>query len=543
MVHMWFGNLVTMKWWNDLWLNESFADYLSYYAMSKGKLFSDSLEHFFSRKDWAYMQDQLSTTHPIVASANDTTEAFSNFDGISYAKGASVLKQLMFYIGEKNFKTGIRIYLKKFYEKNTVLNDFLSCMSQSSGEDIVSWSKQWLETTGVNTLIFKNNGTFAYIEQLPSRNNNQLRDHVVKYESFAIIKNIVSNIGEGKVTIKSNKTKFCLNQNNEFLLLNAKDHDYVKVFFEENDIEFISKYVSSIDDRFSRRIIWGNLWQMVRDDALSPIRFLELIEKHINLEKDITVCQNQLVAKVIATISTFLTNENKKLWCDRFYSCSSKTLKNIGSIEKQNTFFDLLLYSATSKKSLTELYGILNDDIIIKNLDIDQDKRWRIIHRLCIYNFCSPKNIVNKEIINDPGDLGSKKAYLALSSIKDEKTKSNYWHDFIGDDNSNSTDYIRYGMSGFIEQSQEEILTPYIDLYFKSLIKIYTEKDLHYSSAFGKLLFPDNFKHQTILQKTNGFLKDNKNIPKLCKKQLIEKCDDLKRQIPIIEKQNKINLY
>ena len=184
MVHMWFGNLVTMKWWNDLWLNESFADYLSYYAMSKGKLFPDAFEFQFSRKEWAYMQDQLSTTHPIVGSAEDTIDAFSNFDCISYAKGASVLKQLTYYIGEDKFRDGIRLYLKKFYENNTVLEDLLICMSETSGIDIVEWSKKWLETTGVNTLKFNPDKDQCYIEQMPSETNHKIRDHAIKYETY-----------------------------------------------------------------------------------------------------------------------------------------------------------------------------------------------------------------------------------------------------------------------------------------------------------------------------------------------------------------------
>jgi aminopeptidase N len=537
MVHMWFGNLVTMKWWNDLWLNESFADYLSYYAMSNGKLFPDSLEHFFSRKDWALMQDQLSTTHPIVASAEDTTEAFSNFDGISYAKGASVLKQMMFYIGEDNFRNGIRVYLKKYYEKNTILDNFLSCMSEESGVDINSWSKQWLETTGVNTLKPKLNNNSCIVQQLPSANNNQLRDHAILYENYSIVNNEPTIVDEGKIFIKGENSEFDINQSGDFLLLNAKDHDYIKVFFEERDIEFISQHVSSIKDRFTRRIIWGNLWQMVRDNALSPIKFLEMIKKHLVLEKDITLIQGQLSTKASAIISIFLTKENRKKWSDTFFNLAFKTLNNDGDEETQITWFDLLLSCANETSSLNKMKQLLDGEISFKNLTIDQDKRWRIVNRLCAYNIASPLKLIEVEKKNDPGDLGKKKAYLATVSIPDLKNKTKNWDAFNSNKENLSTDFMRYGMSGFFWPNQTELLSQFINPFFHHLVDIYKNKDMHYSSAFGSVLFPSIFEPQLILEKAELFLNQNKDLPKLCKKGLIENCDHLKRRIPILERQ------
>ena len=538
MVHMWFGNLVTMKWWNDLWLNESFADYLSYYAMSNGKLFPDSLEHFFSRKDWAYMQDQLSTTHAIVGSAEDTNDAFSNFDGISYAKGASVLKQMMFYIGEDNFRNGIRTYLKKFYEQNTVLDDFLSCMSDASGKDIISWSKQWLETTGVNTLKPSLNDSTCTVQQIPSAVNNQLRDHAVLYESYSIKNNETTIVDSGKIFIKGDSTQFNLKNNGDFLLINAKDHDYVKVFFEERDIEFIKNHVSSINDRFTRRIIWGNLWQMVRDNALSPIRFLEMIEKHLKLEKDITVCQGQLTSKAIAAMSIFLTKQNKNIWTDKFFNLSLQTLQSNNDVESQLTWFDLLLYSTCSNSSLSSIKDVLDGQLTFENLSIDQDKRWRIINKLSAYNFSNPLELIEKEQGLDPGSMGTKKAYSARVSIPDADIKSTNWEKFINNDENLSTDLIRAGMNGFMWSNQQDLLKPYIDPYFEHLQNIYKEKDLHYSSAYGGILFPSIFEPKSILEKTEQFIKKNSDLPKLCKKELIENCDHLKRRIPVLDAQN-----
>ena len=537
MVHMWFGNLVTMKWWNDLWLNESFADYISYYAMSKGKLFSDSLEYFYSRKDWAYMQDQLSTTHPIVGSAEDTKDAFANFDGISYAKGASVLKQMILYVGEKNFRDGIRAYLKKYYEKNTILDDFLSCMSKSSGKNIVSWSKQWLETTGVNTMQAQLNHNTCTVQQFPSQNNNLIRDHAILYESYILKNQKPKSIFEDKIYIIEEKTQFKLASESNFLLLNSKDHDYVKVYFNSEDIKFIKKHVSSIEDRFARRIVWGNLWQMVRDNQFSPITYLKMIKEHLILEKDITVCQSQLISKAVSTISLFLNDENRNLWKDEFFKQSLKILKMGGNTEKQLTWFNMILFSSNDIHSLNVIKNILEGGIIFENLKIDQAKRWRIINKLSSYNYKNTKELIKQEEIADRSSLGRKNAYMAKISIPNTKSKSYYWNDFSKNQNNLSTDFIRTGMTGFLQNNQKEILKPYINLYFDNLKRIYETKDLHYSSAYGEILFPSIFDPAVILEKTETYIANTSDLPKLCLKQLIEHCDNLKRRIPILKPQ------
>ena len=537
MVHMWFGNLVTMKWWNDLWLNESFADYLSYYAMSKGSLFPDSLEHMFSRKEWAYMQDQLSTTHPIVGTAEDTAEAFSNFDGISYAKGASVLKQMMFYIGENKFREGIRVYLKKYRKKNTVLEDFLSCMSQASGIDIVGWSKQWLETTGVNTFKPAIHGTDCTVKQIPSANNNQLRDHAVLYECYAVANGKPQKSENGKIFITGSTTKISLKSAAEFILLNAGDHDYAKVYFRDQDLDFIQENLTSIKERFTRRIIWGNLYQMVRDNALSPIRFLELIESHSGNEPDSAVLQTHLNQKATMVKAWYLTDENRKLWSERLFNLAIKNLEKEQDDQFQMSWFNLLHTSAESDNSIEYMNSILDGETAYANLEIDQEKRWKIVTKLCSFDFQNAEELVQLELKNDPGDLGEKRAFSAKAAFPDLKVKSLYWDMFTNEKQTHSTDYMRYGMGGFFWYSQKALLNPYVDKFFQDLKTIYETRDMHYSSAFGSALFPMVMDVEQTLKHTKDFLDKNSTLPKLCRKDLIENADHLERRLPILQNQ------
>jgi len=537
MVHMWFGNLVTMKWWNDLWLNESFADYLSYYAMSKGKLFPDSFEFLLNRKEWAYMQDQLSTTHPIVGSAVDTADAFASFDGISYSKGASVLKQLTYFIGEEKFRNGIRIYLKKFYEKNTVLDDFLSCMSEASGIDIISWSKKWLETTGVNTLRLDMSENSCFVKQLPSENNNELRSHAIMYEGYdtdngkAIIKE------SGKLFIKGNKTDLELKSSSKFILLNAQDHDYVKIRFRDEDLQFIFNNLNSIEDRFTQRIIWGNLWQMLRDNALSPMWYLELVEKFADIEKDPTVLQGQMLQKASGIKNVYLTDKNRQLWSERLYDLSFENLKKGQNDQFQISWFDLLLNCAESEKSIQDIRMILDGEITFNNLTIDQEKRWDIVTKLCAYNSQDSCDLISKEEDGDPGDLGKKRAFMARVAMPNIDVKSEYWDMFVSSKQEHSSAFLRYGMEGFFWHKQKDMLQPYADKYFDNLKNIFETKDVHYSSNYSAILFPMTMNAEKTLNQTEDFINTNENLPKLCKKGLIENADHLKRRIPILDSQ------
>ena len=537
MVHMWFGNLVTMKWWNDLWLNESFADYLSYYAMSKGNLFPDALEYLLSRKEWAYMQDQLSTTHPIVGSAHDTNDAFSNFDGISYSKGASVLKQLTYFIGEDKFRNGIRIYLKKYYEKNTVLDDFLSCMSETSGINIIEWSKKWLETTGVNTLKLEGNGDENFIIQMPSDSNNILREHAIMYEAYIRNNNKVILSETNKVLIKNKKTEITLKETADFILLNANDYDYAKIYFGDQDLNFIYEHIHSIDNRFTRKIIWCNLWQMLRDNSLSPIWFLELVEKQSDLELNKTVLESHMLQKVNTIKNIYLTEKNRNSWSNRLYKLSIKNLNKAKDEQTQISWFNLLLSCSESEQTNSFIYKILNKDIIFQKIAIDQDKRWRIITTLASNNFSKSTKLIEIEEKLDPSDIGKKSAFKAKISLPDLNSKLKYWKMFTSNIQEHSSSYLRHGMQGFFWNSQRDLLKEFSDKFFNDLENIHKTKDVHYASDYSTLLFPSIMDINTTAKKTVSFIRDNNKLTKLSRKYLIENNDNLNRRLPIILKQ------
>ncbi|NEX15019.1 MAG: aminopeptidase N [Prosthecochloris sp.] len=541
MVHMWFGDLVTMKWWNDLWLNESFADYLSYFAMSKGKLFSDALEHMYVRKEWAYQQDQYATTHPIAASARDTIEAFSNFDGISYSKGASVLRQLQYFIGDEAFRAAISQYFKKFAEKNTTLDDFLSIMSETSGMDIVAWSRQWLETTGVNTLLSRIENSKLRIEQQGSADNNLIRQHAIEFTGYRQSGGTLVENETQKIIIDGKTTEATLKPDTAFVILNTHDHDYVKVFYSNDAIAIARESLQTIEDPFARRLVWGSLWQMVRDNAFAPTEFIEMGIELATEEKDVSILNSHIIAKIKAIVSVYLTDDNRAIWMPELNTMARERLaRPENSEQEQIIWFGLLLETALLPDELDYLHTLITGAESVASLEIDQEKRWNIIARLMACGHAETEQLFSNEKDLDISDLGLKKAFMVQASRPDSAEKETCWQAFT-DQSSRSTDFLRYGMKGFHWRTQKDLLTPYIDRFFEAVEKVYTERDVHYAGAFGHDLFPHWRQTPDMLHKIETFVNEEgtngSELPALLRKQLIEQADDLKRILPILEKQ------
>ncbi|WP_294345899.1 aminopeptidase N [Prosthecochloris sp.] len=541
MVHMWFGDLVTMKWWNDLWLNESFADYLSYFAMSNGKLFGDALEHLYVRKEWAYQQDQYATTHPIAASARDTIEAFSNFDGISYSKGASVLRQLQYYIGDEAFRAAIGQYFKRFAEQNTTLDDFLSIMSEKSGIDIVAWSRQWLQTTGVNTLSSRIENGRLRIEQQGSADNNLIRQHAIALTGYRQSGSALVENETQKIIIDGKTADTQLKPDTAFVILNTHDHDYVKVFYSQDAIDIARKSLQTIEDPFARRLVWGSLWQMVRDNAFRPTEFIEMGIELAMKEKDLSILNSHIIAKIKAIVSVYLTDDNRAIWMPKLNTMARERLAvTDNSEEKQIIWFGLLLETALLSDELDYLHGLVTGTESIASLEIDQEKRWNVIARLMACGHTEAETLFSNEKELDKSDLGLKKAFMVQASRPDSAEKESCWQTFT-EESSRSTDFLRYGMKGFHWHMQKDLLTPFADRFFEAIENIYTERDVHYAEAFGHYLFPHWHQTPDMLRKIETFLdkkdSDGGELPALLRKLLIEQADDLKRILPIMEKQ------
>ncbi|MCE9499238.1 MAG: aminopeptidase N, partial [Leptospira sp.] len=387
MAHMWFGNLVTMKWWNGLWLNESFATYMAAIAMERGTEFKESFLLFYqTMKAGAYFEDEQITTHPIEAPARDTREAFANFDGITYGKGASALKQLAYLIGESNFKNGVRDYLKKYSFSNATISGFIGSLSNSYGKELLPWSKSWIEEAGLNSIKVKfscDAGKISLLEIIQSAPDLHPTIRLHKLNLLILVKGSGKEysfeINSRNNPIRSLKGTPCP----DFAYPNYLDYDYSKIELDPVSLKYVPEILSKSNDSFLKTMLWKNLWDMYKDAKLSLQEYTRILLTASSQEEDNTVIQG-----ILANIGSLKKYINKYPEPDakniriKLESFLWDRIEKHGAIETRKLFLDSYIQFAQSEISLNNLQKLYAGTLILKDIEIDQDRRWNIVYSL-----------------------------------------------------------------------------------------------------------------------------------------------------------------
>jgi aminopeptidase N len=331
MAHMWFGDLVTMKWWNDLWLNESFAEWAAHWASTGATKYNEAWTLFHvQRKAWAYRQDQLPSTHPIAANMPDLDSVYENFDGITYAKGASALRQLVAWVGEENFLKGLKAYFDKHAWKNTELSDLLTELSVASGRDLDSWTKLWLQSSGATLLRpviktdDKNVITSAIINQEPPSSPPGLppvlRPHRLAVGTYEKQGNKLVRTNRFEIDVEGAVTEvkeLIGLKRPALILVNDDDLTYAKIRLDDVSLDTATKEIASIDSSLSRALIWGAVWDMVRDGEVGTGKYLDLVLSGLAAETDIGLVQ-QVLMQCRSAIDVYADRKNRIYYNTKF---------------------------------------------------------------------------------------------------------------------------------------------------------------------------------------------------------------------------------
>lgn len=462
MAHMWFGDLVTMRWWNGLWLNESFASFMSHWAVDQATDFSGSWQAFFSgMKQWAYWEDQLVTTHPIELPVQDTDQAESNFDGITYGKGASVLKQLRFYIGEDEFIEGLQRYFQKFSFKNTNTSDFIKMLSEASNKDLSQWQHSWLHTAGLNTLkvnwecetdaetqkskiskfdLLQSSPTGTSQNSSPNEGND-LRIHKTEIALLQFPKGKNKNNIPLKVdqtfavtySAASTPVKEAIGKPCPVLVFpNYHDQDYVKVELDATSLKETAQHLDKISDAWIRQMLWHTLWEMVIDGNIRAQDYAEIVLQKISKEKD-----TQVLSKVLKTLvdpnagrNTVLKilppSQRNELLSQIEILTRKQLLAAPGGSDLQLVWYQAYLDSAQSPQSLKFIHNILEGKQKLKGFKLDHDHKWELIQSLARNGFAQATELIQEQLEDDPSDMGQKAAIAAEAAIP-TKINKNLW--------------------------------------------------------------------------------------------------------------------
>lgn len=522
MAHMWFGDLVTMTWWDDLWLKESFADYMGAHASAVATRYHDAWVKFAaSRKAWAYQQDQLPTTHPIVADITDLEAAKLNFDGITYAKGAAVLKQLVAFVGDEAFFEGARRYFAANAFGNTTLDDFLVQLSAVSGRDMRDWSAAWLQTSGVSTLWTEADGEGRYVLVQTDPRPHRLRIGLYERTDGRIVRR-----EQRELDVIGERTEIEL-PDSDLLLLNDDDLTYVKARLDERSLRTVEESLSSIEDPLARALVWSSLWNATRDGELDAARYLEMVRAHAPAESNIGLLTGVL-ANAVYTIRHFVgdahRDEEQRRWTEAVWSALQAA--EAGSDAQLSWARAFATSSAFDDLHHAQVRALLDGDVP-DGLVVDPDLRWQLLTALVTTGHADLADVDAEQARDDTGD-GRTAARQARASRPEAAVRRAAW-DSAWNDLSLSNDHLDAEIGGFRAGGRRDLISGFDDEYFDRIGSVWGERSIEIARRLVLGFFPST----ESLDLVDTWLAENAAAPAALRRLVIEQRDHLSRDLKV----------
>ncbi len=523
MAHMWFGDLVTMKWWDDLWLNESFAEWAAHHASVEATQYTEAWVNFVNqRKSWGYRQDQLPTTHPIVADMFDLDAVEVNFDGITYAKGASALRQLVAWVGEDAFFTGIRAYFKKHAWGNTELQDLLVELEQACGRSLTDWTQRWLQTAGVNTLrpeIVVQDGKYKSVTILqeppvaPEGVDQLLRPHHIGIGLYNRVGTQIKRDNRIEIDVDGARTdvpELVGQPVADLMLLNDGDYTFVKIRLDENSAKTSATGLRDIEDGVARALIWGASWDMTRDAEMSASDYLSMVLNTDLGEIEIGVAQ-QLLLQARSAIEQFANPANRAANRDALLASLLKALaKADAGGDHQLAFVKNIAGLARTPQHVEILAGWLDGSNVPAGLEVDTDLRWALVARLVALGGL-PATAIEDELVRDNTAGGQRQAASAKAGIPTAAAKLEAWNAVVENDGLANA-LLEATVGGFSQPDQRELLVPFVDKYFDSLADIWETRTNEISQTLTLGLFPSLLGSPEIMAKADAFIASSTDV-------------------------------
>jgi len=475
MAHMWFGDLVTMRWWDDLWLNESFATWAGTLAQAEATRWTQAWTTFAQAyKAWAYRQDQLPSTHPIAADIGDIAAVELNFDGITYAKGASVLKQLVAYVGRENFLDGVRKYFAAHAWGNATLADLLAALEETSGRDLAAWSEQWLQTAGVNTLrpsySLDDGGRFTEfaVEQEAPATHPVLRSHRIAIGLYDLT-------GEGLVRRHRVETdvagprtvvpELAGQPRPDLVLVNDEDLTYAKIRLDEHSLRTLVESIGAFTDSLPAALCWSAAWDMCRDGEMAARDYVQLVMLGVSSVADISVVQT-LLRQASAAVRRFVDPGWRETGLAMMAGALRRLLREAppGS-DAQLAYLRAFTGVAMAGDDLALLAGLLDGSVVLDGLTVDTDLRWALLGRLVSRGFRGfGEAEIDAELARDATDAGERHAAACRAAIPTAGAKQAAWDTMLSGQLPLAT--FRAVLAGFADPDQPELVNAYREQYF-----------------------------------------------------------------------------
>ncbi|MEV4330572.1 aminopeptidase N [Streptomyces sp. NPDC049597] len=535
MAHMWFGDLVTLRWWDDIWLNESFAEYMGYQTLTEATRFTDTWVDFgIARKAWGYDADQRPSTHPVAPDPDavpDTASAMLNFDGISYAKGASALRQLVAWLGEKEFLAGINIHFKRHRFGNATLADFIDSLAQATDRDVHAWADVWLRTTGVDTLtpsVTETTGGWTLgIDRDGSRPH---RITVGAFDSDPIEPGRLVLRDRFDVDVPLTEHDVRPGRRPSLVVLNDGDTAYAKVRLDTASWATALRSLSGIPDPLTRAVVWNAARDMVRDGELAPTAYLEAARAHLPRETDLAVVQGVLAFAAGQIADCYLPAEQRPAALATLTDTCRALLRHTEDGSDPGLRLTAVRHFIDAASQPASIQEWLADGSVPGGPELDPELRWRILTRLAVLGAVGEKEIA-AELDRDPSATGQEGAARCHAALPTAEAKAAAWSRlFTSDDLSN---YLFTATAqGFWQPEQAALVREYVPRYYPDAVALAARRGPAIAEAAGRYAFPLHAVDAEALALGEACLREASPIPALRRK-LVDQLDDLKRALRI----------
>ena len=518
MAHMWFGDLVTMTWWDDLWLNESFATFASVLCQSEATEFKEAWTSFATvEKSWAYRQDQLPSTHPIAADIPDLAAVEVNFDGITYAKGASVLKQLVAYVGLQQFLAGLRDYFRTHAYGNATFDDLLAALEKASGRDLSNWGEQWLKTTGLNTLRpdfdVDANGKFtrfAVTQRGAAPGAGETRVHRLAVGIYDDnVSEVSGSAGETGKLVRVHREELDVEgsetevpalvgvSRGKLILVNDDDLTYCSLRLDAQSLQTALERIADIAEPLPRTLVWSAAWEMTREAELRARDFVALVSGGIHAETEVGVLQ-----RLLLQAQTALTSYAEPGWArehgwpqyaDRLLELARAAAP---ASDHQLAFVNTLCSSVLSPRHVETLAALLDGDpaaLGLAGVNVDTDLRWRIVTALATAGAIdadgpeAPR--IDAEAERDPTAAGKRHSATAAAARPQFDVKEKAFTTVVEDDTLANV-MGRAIIAGIAAPGQAELLKPFTARYFEAIPGVWARRSSEVAQTVVVGLYP-----------------------------------------------------
>ncbi|WP_354409703.1 aminopeptidase N [Streptomyces sp. PvP037] len=537
MAHMWFGDLVTLTWWDDIWLNESFAEYMGYQTLTEATRFTDTWTDFgVTRKPWGYDADQRPSTHPVAPeNVQDTASALLNFDGISYAKGASALRQLVAWLGEKDFLAGINTHFRRHRFGNARLADFIDSLASATERDVHAWADAWLRTTGVDTLT-------ASVDSRPGQWTLAL-DRTGERPHRVTVGVYDRDLHDGRSLLLRERYETDVPQDTApephtgtrpaLVVPNDLDLTYAKIRLDDTSLETVLRGLSGIPDTLTRAVVWNTLRDMVRDGELAPADHLATAAAHLPEETDLALVQGVLAFASVHIADRYLTPDQRPAALATLTELCRDLIRRTEDGDHPGLRLIAVRHRIDTAAHPDAIAAWLAEGIVPGGPELDPELRWRVLARLAVLG-ATDEAAIAAELERDPSATGQEGAARCRAALPDEDAKARAWDAMFGsDDRADLSNYLFTATAqGFWQPEQADLVRPYVSRYFKDAVAVAARRGPAIAEAAGRWAFPVHAVDAETLKLGEKCLRKADPIPALRRK-LVDQLDDLGRALRV----------